>query len=43
MVRSGDIDNLGFGWSADFDPFSGVSTPSHGFPWAPDSIDASGR
>ena len=42
MVRSGDIDNLGFGWPAEFDPFSGLSTPSHGFPWTVDSTDASG-
>lgn len=34
MVRTGDIDNLGFGWPSGFDPFSGNSTPGHGFPWA---------
>jgi hypothetical protein len=34
MVRSGDIDNLGFGWPAGFNPFSGNSTPGHTFPWA---------
>ena len=42
MVRSGDIDNLGFGWNEGFDPFSGHSTPSHAFPWDPDSTDAPG-
>ncbi len=42
MVRSGDIDNLGFGWPSEFNPFSGNSTPSHGFPWAVDTTDASG-
>ncbi len=42
MVRTGDIDNLGFGWPAEFDPFSGTSTPSHGYPWTADSTDASG-
>ena len=42
MVRSGDIDNLGFGWPAEFNPFSGNSTPSHGYPWTPDTLDASG-
>lgn len=42
MVRSGDIDNLGFGWPTNFDPFSGQSTPAHGFPWALDPTDASG-
>jgi len=42
MVRSGDIDNLGFGWPAEFDPFSGNSTPSHGYPWTADTADFSG-
>jgi PKD repeat protein len=42
MVRSGDIDNLGFGWPAEFDPFSGNSTPSHGYPWTADTTDWSG-
>ena len=27
MVRTGDIDNLGFGWPANFNPFSGNNTP----------------
>src|ERR1700737_1349652 len=31
VVRTGSIDNLGFGWPAHFTPFSGQSTPSH--PW----------
>lgn len=31
VVRTGDINNLGFGWPQGFDPFSGKSTPSH--PW----------
>src|SRR5579863_897340 len=31
VVRTGDINNLGFGWPNDFDPFSGNSTPMH--PW----------
>ncbi len=42
MVRSGDIDNLGFGWPSEFNPFSGNSTPSHGYPWTADTTDASG-
>jgi hypothetical protein len=42
MVRSGDIDNLGQGWPTGFDPFSGNNTPVHGFPFTPDSADASG-
>ncbi len=35
VVRTGDINNLGFGWPAGFDPFSGESTPPHPFPWTP--------
>ncbi|MBI3509569.1 MAG: carboxypeptidase regulatory-like domain-containing protein [Bacteroidetes bacterium] len=33
MIRYGDIDNLGFGWEKNFDPFSGKETPSHPYPW----------
>jgi len=29
VVRTGDINNLGFGWPPGFDPFSGQSTPIH--------------
>jgi OmpA-OmpF porin, OOP family len=35
VVRTGDINNLGFGWPQGFDPFSGKSTPPHGYPWEP--------
>jgi OOP family OmpA-OmpF porin len=35
VVRTGDINNLGFGWPKDYDPFSGKSTPPHPFPWSP--------
>jgi outer membrane protein OmpA-like peptidoglycan-associated protein len=35
VVRTGDINNLGFGWPQGFDPFSGKSTPPHGYPWKP--------
>jgi OOP family OmpA-OmpF porin len=35
VVRTGDINNLGFGWPKNFDPFSGKSTPAHPFPWSP--------
>jgi hypothetical protein len=42
MVRTGDIDNLGFGWPINFDPFSGNSTPSHAYPWTPDTTDPGG-
>ena len=33
VVRTGDINNLGFGWPQGFDPFSGNSTPFHKYPW----------
>jgi outer membrane protein OmpA-like peptidoglycan-associated protein len=46
VVRTGDINNLGFGWPAGFDPFSGNSTPPHEWPdinkipqGAPDGTD----
>lgn len=46
VVRTGDINNLGFGWPAGFDPFSGNSTPAHNWPdinkipqGAPDGTD----
>lgn len=42
MARTGDVDNLGFGWPDGFDPFSGEPTPQHAFPWEPDTEDAPG-
>jgi OmpA-OmpF porin, OOP family len=46
VVRTGDINNLGFGWPKGFDPFSGNSTPPHQWPdinnipsGAPDGTD----
>jgi hypothetical protein len=42
MVRTGDIDNLGFGWPANFNPFSGNSTPAHSYPWTADTTNPSG-
>ena len=47
MVRVGDVDNFGYGWtstSTTFDPFSGNSTKIHSFPWTqpadePDGMD----
>lgn len=46
LVRTGDINNLGFGWPSGFDPFSGESTPAHQWPdinkipiGAPDGTD----
>lgn len=41
-ARTGDIDNLGFGWAAGFDPFSGESTDPHAFPWEPAPDDPAG-
>jgi hypothetical protein len=42
VVRTGDIDNLGFGWPQGFNPFSGQNTPYHYFPWAVDKDDPTG-
>lgn len=42
MIRSGDIDNLGFGFAEDFNPFTGRSTDAHGFPFDPAEGDAAG-
>lgn len=42
MIRVGDVDNLGFGWAENFNPFSGKSTDSHGFPWEPKADDVKG-
>jgi outer membrane protein OmpA-like peptidoglycan-associated protein len=42
LVQVGDIDNLGFGWPDEFDPFSGKSTPIHAFPWKPEADDPPG-
>jgi outer membrane protein OmpA-like peptidoglycan-associated protein len=35
VVRTGDINNLGYGWPAGFTPFSGKSTPPHPYPCQP--------
>ncbi|MBC2526151.1 hypothetical protein HGI67_24850, partial [Clostridium beijerinckii] len=42
MVRVGDIDNFGFGWSPGFDPFSGNETDTHSYPFYPESDDKDG-
>lgn len=42
MIRVGDIDNLGFGFEPDFNPFSGRSTGSHNFPWEVNAENARG-
>ncbi|MFO0595526.1 MAG: OmpA family protein [Myxococcaceae bacterium] len=33
IVRTGDVDNLGFDWPEGFDPFCGRMTEAHGYPW----------
>jgi OOP family OmpA-OmpF porin len=35
VVRTGDINNLGYGWPLKFTPFSGDSTPPHPYPCTP--------
>lgn len=42
VVRTGDIDNLGFGFPGDFNPFTGRPTDPHGFPFDPAPGDAPG-
>ena len=42
VVRTGDINNLGFGWPQGFDPFSGQSTPAHHYPWKPPADEPAG-
>ena len=42
VIRTGDIDNLGFGFPDDFNPFTGRSTEPHGFPFDPRPGDAPG-
>jgi OOP family OmpA-OmpF porin len=39
VVRFGDMDNLGFGWPLNYDPFSGRSSNIHDFPWYPKNND----
>ncbi len=41
-IRVGDVDNLGFGWPANFDPFCGNKTPKHPYPWQPNDNDYPG-
>jgi len=42
MIRVGDIDNLNYGFAPGFDPFTGKSTPVHGYPWTPNTVDPAG-
>ncbi len=42
VIRVGDVDNLGFGWPDDFDPFCGRMTEAHAYPWDAAKADVSG-
>ena len=42
LIRLGDVDNLGFGWPAGFDPFCGRMTEAHEYPWEPNRADQPG-
>jgi len=42
IVRIGDVDNLGFGWQEDFDPFCGFTTLAHTYPWKADPNEMPG-
>lgn len=42
IIRIGDIDNLGFGWPDNFDPFCGRTTDAHAYPWKPAKEDLPG-
>lgn len=42
IIRIGDIDNLGYGWPENFNPFSGRSTDSHDWPFNINPEDAVG-
>lgn len=39
VIRVGDIDNLGFGYPEGFDPFCGMNTSVHHYPWKTDEYD----
>ncbi|MEZ4775225.1 MAG: OmpA family protein [Bacteroidia bacterium] len=42
IIRIGDVDNLGFGWPENFDPFCGRMTESHYYPWDANPSDLPG-
>jgi OmpA-OmpF porin, OOP family len=42
IIRLGDVDNLGFGWPEDFDPFCARMTQAHYFPWDINAADLPG-
>ncbi len=42
VARTGDIDNLGYGWPDGFDPFAGGATPVHEWTFVPEPDDPDG-
>ena len=42
IIRLGDVDNMGFGWPEQFDPFCGMMSVSHDFPWEAHKEDLPG-
>ncbi len=42
MIRVGDIDNLGFGFEENFDPFCGKTINNHAYPWYGQDIELAG-
>lgn len=42
IIRVGDVDNLNFGWPKGFDPFCGMNTSVHSYPWKIDENDYQG-
>lgn len=42
IIRIGDIDNLGFGWPENFDPFCSRMTEVHDYPWNANPDDLPG-
>lgn len=42
IIRLGDVDNLGFGWPEEFDPFCGRMSVTHYYPWEANPEDMVG-
>lgn len=42
IIRVGDVDNLGFGWPEEFDPFCARMTQAHMYPWEINPADLPG-
>ncbi|MFH1119177.1 MAG: OmpA family protein [Bacteroidota bacterium] len=42
IIRIGDVDNLGFGWPENFDPFCNRMTDAHDYPWEINGDDLPG-